>query len=46
MSRNKKILIGLLVVVVLGAIAYANVAFSRSPGTTVSAEKRVTAARL
>jgi len=25
--------------VVLGAIAYANVAFSRSPGTTVSAEK-------
>jgi HlyD family secretion protein len=39
MSRNKKILIGLLVVVVLGAIAYANVAFSRSPGTTVSAEK-------
>ena len=39
MSRNKKILIGLLIVVVLGAIVYANLAFTRTPGTTVSAEK-------
>jgi HlyD family secretion protein len=39
MSRNKKILIGLLIVVVLGAIVYANLAFTRAPGTTVSAEK-------
>ena len=39
MSRNKKILIGLIVVAVLGAIVYANLAFTRSPGTTVTAEK-------
>jgi HlyD family secretion protein len=39
MSRNKKILIGLGVLVVLGAIVYANFAFSRTTGTTVAAEK-------
>ena len=39
MSRNKKILIGLLIVVVLGAIVYANLAFSRTPGVTVNTEK-------
>src|SRR5215471_9736383 len=39
MSRNKKILIALLGVLVLGAIVYANIAFTRTPGTTVNAEK-------
>jgi HlyD family secretion protein len=39
MSRNKKILIALVGVAVLGAIGYANIAFTRSTGTTVNAEK-------
>ena len=38
MSRNKKILIGVGVVVILGAIAYANVRFQRQTGTTVNVE--------
>ena len=38
MSRNKKILIGLGLVVVLGGIAYANVKFKRQEGTTVNVE--------
>ncbi|HKW01200.1 MAG TPA: efflux RND transporter periplasmic adaptor subunit [Vicinamibacterales bacterium] len=39
MSRNKKILIGLVGVAILGAIAYANIAFTRTTGITVNAEK-------
>jgi HlyD family secretion protein len=39
MSRNKKILIGLVVVALLGAIVYANFAFKRTTGTSVTAEK-------
>ena len=38
MSRNKKILIGVGVVVVLAAIAYANIRFKRQSGTTVNVE--------
>ena len=38
MTRNKKILIGVGVVVVLGGIAYANVRFKRTPGVTVNTE--------
>ena len=39
MSRNKKILIGLLIFVLVGAIAYANFAFSRTTGASVAVEK-------
>ena len=38
MTRNKKILLGVGVVVVLGGIAYANVRFKRNPGVTVNTE--------
>ena len=38
MSRNKKILIGVGIVVVLGALAYANFAFQRQDGTEVNVE--------
>jgi HlyD family secretion protein len=38
MSRNKKILIGVGVVVVLGAIVFANLRFKRQTGTTVNVE--------
>lgn len=38
MSRNKKILIGVGVVVVLGAIAFANVKFKRQDGLAVNVE--------
>lgn len=38
MSRNKKILIGLGIVVVLGAVAYANIKFKRQDGVTVNVE--------
>ena len=38
MSRNKKILIGVGVVVVLGAIAFANVKFKRQEGLAVNVE--------
>ncbi|HYT68968.1 MAG TPA: efflux RND transporter periplasmic adaptor subunit [Vicinamibacterales bacterium] len=38
MSRNKKILIGVGVVVVLGAIAFANVKFKRQDGVAVNVE--------
>ena len=38
MSRNKKVLIGLGIVVVLGGIAYANVKFKRQDGVAVNVE--------
>ena len=38
MSRNKKILIGLGLVLILGAIAYANFNFRRAEGVTVNTE--------
>jgi HlyD family secretion protein len=38
MSRNKKILIGVIGVVVLGAIGYANVKFKRQDGIAVNVE--------
>jgi HlyD family secretion protein len=38
MSRNKKILIGVGVVVILGAIVFANLKFKRETGTTVNVE--------
>jgi HlyD family secretion protein len=38
LTRNKKILIGVGVVVALGGIAAANVAFKRTPGVTVNTE--------
>lgn len=38
MSRNKKILIGVGVVLILGAIAFANIKFKRTPGVTVNVE--------
>ena len=38
MSRNKKIFIGIGVVLVLGAIAYANVKFKRTEGLSVTTE--------
>ena len=38
MTRNKKILIGVGVVLILGAIAYANFNFKRAEGVTVNTE--------
>ena len=38
MSRNKKILVGVGIVIVLGAIAFANFKFKRTPATTVEVE--------
>jgi HlyD family secretion protein len=38
MSRNKKILIGVGIAVLLGAIAYANFAFTRQEGTGINVE--------
>ena len=38
MSRNKKILIGAGVVLILGAVAYANFRFKRTEGVTVNVE--------
>jgi HlyD family secretion protein len=38
MTRNKKILIGVGIAVLLGAIAYANFAFTRQEGTEVNVE--------
>lgn len=38
MSRKKKILIGVGIAVVLGAIVYANIAFKRTEGVTVNTE--------
>jgi HlyD family secretion protein len=38
MSRNKKILIGVGVVVILGAIVFANLKFKQQTGTTVNVE--------
>ena len=38
MSRNKKILIGVGVVVILGAIVFANLKFKQQSGTTVNVE--------
>src|SRR6188472_4441695 len=38
MSRNKKILVGLGVVVVLGGIAFANVKYKRQDGIVVNVE--------
>jgi HlyD family secretion protein len=38
MSRNKKILIGVGIVVVLGAIVFANLKFRQQPGTVVNVE--------
>src|SRR5436190_7499438 len=38
MSRNKKILIGVGIIAVLGAIAYANVKFKRQDGIVVNVE--------
>jgi HlyD family secretion protein len=38
MSRNKKILIGVGIVVILGAIVFANLKFKRQTGTTVNVE--------
>jgi HlyD family secretion protein len=38
MSRNKKILIGAGVVVILGALAFANIKFKRQDGITVNVE--------
>jgi HlyD family secretion protein len=38
LTRNKKILIGVGVVVALGGIAFANVKFKRTPGVTVNTE--------
>jgi HlyD family secretion protein len=38
MSRNKKILIGAGVVVILGAIAFVNIKFKRQEGTSVNVE--------
>jgi HlyD family secretion protein len=38
MSRNKKILVGVAVVLVLGAIAFANVKFKRNDGLEVTTE--------
>ena len=39
MSRNKKILIGLVIVAILGAIVYANLTFTRTTGIEVTTEK-------
>ena len=38
MTRKKKILIGAGVVIILGAIAFANIKFKRTEGTAVNAE--------
>jgi len=38
LSRNKKILIGVGIVLILGAIVYANLAFQRTTGVTVNTE--------
>ncbi len=38
MSRNRKILIGLVIVLALGAIAFANIKFKRDSGVTVNTE--------
>jgi HlyD family secretion protein len=38
LSRNKKILIGAGIVLILGAIAFANIKFKRNPGVTVNVE--------
>jgi HlyD family secretion protein len=38
LSRNKKILIGVAIIVVLGAVAYANIAFKRVDGIAVNTE--------
>jgi HlyD family secretion protein len=38
MSRNKKILIGVGVIVILGAIVFANLKFKQQPGTVVNVE--------
>jgi HlyD family secretion protein len=38
LSRNKKIVIGVVIVLVLGAIAYANVRFKRTEGLEVTTE--------
>jgi HlyD family secretion protein len=37
--NRKKLLIGLVIVVVLGAIAYANLTFTRTPGVEIEVEK-------
>src|SRR6187431_1914241 len=39
MSRKKKIILGVGVVVVLGALAYANLGMKRQTGITVNVEK-------
>src|ERR1043166_2625589 len=39
MTRTKKIIISAIVVVLLGAIAYANFAFKRTTGTEVTVDK-------
>jgi HlyD family secretion protein len=39
LSRNKKIVIGVVIVVVLGGITYANIKFKRTSGVTVNTEK-------
>jgi len=39
MTRKKKILIGVGVVVVLGALAYGNMGFDRTTTTSVTTEK-------
>jgi HlyD family secretion protein len=38
LSRNKKILIAVGIVLILGAIAFANIKFKRTPGITVNVE--------
>ena len=38
LSRNKKILIGAGIVLILGAIAFANIKFKRNPGVAVNVE--------
>jgi multidrug efflux pump subunit AcrA (membrane-fusion protein) len=39
LSRNKKIFIGVAIVLALGAIVYANIKFKRQSGITVNTEK-------
>lgn len=38
MSRNKKIVVGIVIVLALGAIAFANIKFKREAGVTVNTE--------
>src|SRR5512133_591426 len=38
MTRKKKVIIGVVVLVVIAAIVYANVAFKRTDGVTVNVE--------